>query len=536
METAKQSAPSAATHGATSPTHASASQSTARASAGDATTAAGRAANTTSGALKPLHLDILTARGLDAELLLRLGVKSSGRLRGECIAIPYTRGETVVNHKYRTIAGDKAMAQDAQADKCFWNVDCLTDTTLLAMPLVITEGEFDAMAAIQAGYARTVSVPDGAPAKALGESSTTKYDYLAELPKADMLSEVILAVDGDEAGENLLNDLALRIGRTRCKWVQYPKARDPEARGRDRLKDLNEVLEDYGEKGVVETISRARWMAIPGIYRMSELPPLPEPLRFPTGIEGMGDFVNVRLGDFIVVTGVPGHGKSTFVNELCFNLAHKEGLYVSFASFEQMPQREHRRNLRTLFCGKYVKDATREELAAADKFIEQRFSFIVPGEDDNPTIDWVLERAKAAVLRYGASVVVLDPWNEMDHARPPEISLTEYVGEAIKALKRFARNYQCTMIVVAHPAKLRRDRDGAFPVPGLYDISDSANWANKADLGLVIHRDGTGDSIIRVAKARYADIGIVGERRAMFDVATLRYTVLPDSEIQKGAA
>jgi len=525
MEIGKPLAPNAAIPGATNPTPASASVSTGAAFDGTATIAAGAAANTST--LKPRHADILATRGLDPELVARLGVKSSTRLPGECIAIPYWRGGQIVNHKYRTIAGEKRMAQDANAEKVLWNVDCVRDTSLAHEALIITEGEFDAMTAIQAGFARTVSVPDGAPAKPLGDAPGAKYGYLDGLPPPADLPEVILAVDGDEQGQNLLADLALRIGRGRCKFVTYPKARDPKARGRERLKDLNEVLEDYGEKGVVETINRARWMAVPGLYRMSELPPVLEPMRFQTGIEGMADWINIRLGDFVVVTGVPGHGKSTFVNELCYNLAN-QGLYVTFASLEQMPQREHRRNLRTLHAGKYVKDCDAHELADADDFIEKRFSFIVPGEDDNPTIEWVLERCKAAVLRYGASVVVLDPWNEMDHARPPEISLTEYVGEAIKALKRFARNYQCTMIVVAHPAKLRRDRDGAFPVPGLYDISDSANWANKADLGIVIHRETSGDSLIRVAKARYADIGIVGERRAQFNVETLRYTVLPE--------
>lgn len=487
--------------------------------------------------MKPLHADILTARGLDVELLLRLGVTSSEKLRGECIAIPYWRNGQVVNRKYRTIAGDKAMAQDAGADKCFWNVDALSDPTLVGQPVIVTEGEFDAMAAIQSGFARVVSVPDGAPARPIGDGPSTKYDYLADMPDKDSAPEIILAVDGDGPGQNLLHDLGLRLGRLRCKWVQYPKAREPEKRGRERLKDLNEVLEDYGIKGVVETINRARWISVPGLYRMSELAPVPEPMRFRTHVSGMLDWFHVRLGDFVVVTGIPGHGKSTFVNELCFNLAKEDGLNVAFASFEQMPQREHRRNLRTLYTGKWVRDSDPEEIAEADRFIDEKFSFIVPGEDDSPTLDWMLERAKAAVVRHLASVIVLDPWNEMDHTRPADLSLTEYVGEAIKALKRFARNYNVALIVVAHPAKMRRDKDGSWPMPALYDISDSANWANKADAGLVIHRDSaSGESVIRLAKARYSDIGTVGERRAMFDTQTLRFRVLPPSNAEMDAA
>lgn len=529
METGKPSVPNARTDAPTGATRAFQFLSNAAASAGGATIADGRGALS----LKHLHAEILIARGLDPELLIRLGVTSSTRLRGECIAIPYWRGEQIVNRKYRTIAGDKAMVQDAGADKCFWNVNALHDQSLDAHPVIITEGEFDAMAALQSGFSRVVSVPDGAPATPIGDNPTSKYDYLSDFPDKDRAPEVILAVDGDGPGENLLHDLSLRIGRLRCKWVQYPKARDPEARGRERLKDLNEVLEDYGIKGVVETINRARWIAVPGLYRMSELPPVPAPQRFRTHIEGMGDWFHARLGDFVVVTGVPGHGKSTFVNELCFNLAREEGLNVAFASFEQMPQREHRRNLRTLFCGKWVKYCDQMELQEADRFIDEKFSFIVPSEDDSPTVEWVLERAKAAVIRHFAKVIVVDPWNEMDHARPPEVSLTEYVGECIKAFKRFARNYNVVLIIVAHPAKLRRDKDGNFPVPGLYDISDSANWANKADAGFVIHRDESQNTTIRLAKARYSDIGTVGSKEAQFNLETLRFKVISDGTAYK---
>jgi twinkle protein len=66
--------------------------------------------------------------------------------------------------------------------------------------------------------------------------------------------EIILATDGDEPGAALMHDLSVLLGRYRCKFLTYPKA--PKDRGRERCKDLNEVLEDYGAKGVVQTVSR----------------------------------------------------------------------------------------------------------------------------------------------------------------------------------------------------------------------------------------------------------------------------------------
>ena len=81
------------------------------------------------------------------------------------------------------------------------------------------------------------------------------------------------------------------------------------------------------------------------------------------------------------------------------------------------------------------------ERAAADAWIDRHFGFIVPGEDDEVTLPWLLERLVAAIVRYGASLGVIDPWNEIDHSRPPDMSLTEYIGFAIRQLRRLAKKY-----------------------------------------------------------------------------------------------
>lgn len=383
--------------------------------------------------------------------------------------------------------------------------------------MIITEGEFDAIAAIQSGFQRTVSVPAGAPDQPVPlEHEGTKYDFLLQaksLLGLDLAPEIILAVHNDEKGAHLLHDLSIRLGRARCKYLTYPK--DPTDPNK-RLKDLNEVLMAYGERGVVETISRAQWIKVDGVYRMSDLPPLPPSTIYDIGFDKLRGHIKVRLGDFMVVTGIPSMGKTTWVNDLCCRLVQNHGINVAFASFEQSPQCDHRRNLRTWRCKKPSVYLTDFELEDADRWIDKHFSFIVPNEDDDVTLDWFLEKAEVAVIQHSAKVVVVDPWNEMDHIRLPGESLTEYTGRAIKAFKRFARKFQIFLIVVAHPSKQAKDKDGAVAIPTLYDISDSAHWFNKADLGVVVHRLDT-HSIIRVAKSRYHDeIGRPGEVNATY--------------------
>lgn len=481
------------------------------------------------------HVEALDARGLDAELAVKMGLWSEPQNGGgEALVLPFIRGESIVNRKYRTglKPGDKGrLWQDRGGVQCFWNENVLRDDTLLHAPLIITEGEFDAMTAIQCGFLRTVSVPAGAPDQPVPlEHEGAKYaflDMVRDLLRIERCPQIILAVDGDEKGAFLLHDLSLRLGRFRCKFLTYPK--DPQNPNR-RLKDLNDVLMAYGPRGVTETINRAQWLKVDGIFRMSELPPLPPAVSFDIGFDKLRDRYRVRLGDLAVVTGIPSMGKTSFVNDLCCRLVGLHGLSVAFASFEQSPQRDHKRNLRTWWNKKPVPYQTEVELADADRWIDRHFSFLYPGEDDDVTLDWVMDRCEAAVIQHGVKVIVIDPWNEMDHARAQGESLTEYVGRAIKTFKRFARKFNVHLIVVAHPAKMQKDKDGAYAVPSLYDISDSANWYNKADVGLVVHNFGT-HSLIRVAKSRYHDeIGKPGDESASYVPETRRFNIWTEEQ------
>lgn len=502
----------------TARTDVSPSRSQATAPSGSATTAAGPAGSAILRPFSPSIVAAIEARGLDPELLATLGVGASDRLPGDCIGIPFLDQGVRVATKYRTISGDKKFTQDAGGRQILWNVDCLRDDTLASEPLIITEGELDAMASLQAGLPRTVSVPGGAPSTTV-EGKGLKYAFIDEAePLLRDCREIILAVDGDGPGANLLHDLSLRLGRHRCKWVQYPKG----------CKDLNDALRMYGARGVQETIRRAQWCKVEGVYRLSELPPIDPPKAHDIGIQGLWEHYRIRRGDFCVITGLPGHGKSSLVNEICCRMAQREKWTTVFASFEQSPQVDHRRALRSYYAQKLERTMTDQERDRADAWIDQHFAFIVPGEDDDVTLEWVLERSAAAIIRYEASIVVIDPWNEMDHVRPPDMTLTEYVGFAIKQFRKLARKYHIHLIVVAHPSKMLRGKDGKYPVPGLYDISDSAHWSNKADIGIVVHREDLQkpETKIRVVKSRYYNaIGRPGEITGNWNEDTTRYTI-----------
>ncbi len=94
---------------------------------------------------------------------------------------------------------------------------------------------------------------------------------------------------------------------------------------------------------------------------------------------------------------------------------------------------------------------------------------------------------EGAIERDGVRVVLIDPWNELDRARPRDTTMTDYIGECLMMLKDFCRTFQVSVIVVAHPTKAVNEHGGRMP--GLADIEGSMNWFNKCDNGLILHRD-----------------------------------------------
>lgn len=464
-------------------------------------------------------MEMLDARGLDVEGLWRLGINPArGATGSNVLQIDFRRDGKVLRSKFKRMGecpeGAPRYWQEPKGGvKMAWNEDCLRDPALASMPLIITEGELDAATAIQCGFLRTISVPDGAPPP--GERSaedltaSRKYDWLDEIAPfitKEAAPEIIIAADGDENGGALLQDLSVLLGRFRCKFLTYPLAKDPEARGRERLKDLNEVLEDYGAEGVQKTIARATFLKIDGVHKMSELPNLPPQIIYEVRHPRFREMFKFRLGDVSVWTGTPGHGKTTVLNDCVNGIVTDHDIVAAWASFEQEVQVDHRRSLRTWFCEIPAYRAGFDQIAEADAWIERHHVFIVANEDEDADLDWLLDKMAVSVSRHGAKIIIVDPWNELEHGRRNGETETEYIGRALRAIKRFARAFRVHVCIVAHPSKSVKDEKGNYKCPTLYDISGSANWFNKCDLGVIVHRQSATDTLVKVQKSRYHEI------------------------------
>jgi len=138
-------------------------------------------------------------------------------------------------------------------------------------------------------------------------------------------------------------------------------------------------------------------------------------------------------------------------------------------------------------------------------------------------LPWVLDRAYEACTRHNVEIVMIDPWNELDRAKPRDMLMTDYIGECLMLVKQFCRSVNAIVVIVAHPTKAIAANGGR--VVSLADIEGSMNWFNKCDNGLVVVREaGTNASKVISAKVREIGAGKLGTCHFTVDPATGRYT------------
>lgn len=432
------------------------------------------------------HIEWIEARGLSHELALSMGLCTRRDSDGYWLAIPYLQDGRTVNHKYR-LTSEKRHRMDGGAPLTWWNLDCLRDRRCHdpAFPVVITEGEWDAMAAMQAGRPFVLSVPNGADDTAHDGELTEQSDarrfrfFWDAKDQTDRVARFIIATDADKPGRVLAHELVRRLGAERCLFVEYP----------DHCKDLNDVLLRHGPETVARILSHAKPYPVKGLYRLADFPLPPEVEPFRARVPHLYDAWPIVPGTFSVVTGYAGNGKTSLILAMMADLM-AQGVNVAIGSFETMPRPILENALRGHLAQRFHGHMSQPETDAADAILAERLSVIAQhpsSDDDDMSLEDVLDLAAIAALRDGCRVILLDPWNEMEHKMRHGETETEYTGRAIRALKRFARQYQVALILVAHPKKPAPVNGKILP-PTLYDIAGSANYANKADYGVVVHR------------------------------------------------
>ncbi len=402
-------------------------------------------------------------RGISPETVKKYNIELSSKNE---IIFPYYKNGELVNLKYRTNQenGDKTFRQEAETEKTLFGMDLVRNTDTL----IWVEGEIDVLSFAEQGI-NTVSIPQGASEKKL-ECIENCFSFI------EQFQEHIIAVDNDAAGDELKKNLLNRLGKQKCKivnWKQY--------------KDANEAL-CSGEK-LKNYIDKAEFSAPIGIILFSES--FDEIYKYnyqrevdfySSGWIKFDQLVKLRTGHIMVVTGYPSRGKTTFVDNLLMNLSKRYDFRHIICSLEST-QAIHYNTLLEMYYEEPIYKIIQEEKLFGEgyNFIDEHF--LRYDTEVYWSIEEVIDNSELAVRKYGAKTLVLDPYNRFknDFVYGRE---DLFIGKTLSKFIMFCKKFDVLGIIVAHPKKPDGEK-----IPSLFSISGSGDWYNMTDYGIVIHRE-----------------------------------------------
>lgn len=455
------------------------------------------------------------------------------------ICFNYFRDDELVNIKFRAKGKDFKMSKDAEL--IFYNLDCLQQKRKL---VVIVEGEPDLLCWIECGVYAVLSVPNGA-----SKGKVPKLEYIdncwRELENAERF---MIATDDDEAGQLLRDELVRRLGPEKCWLAVYPQGcKDSNDVMLMGCKSVSELAEKHGFEGIaqgkqalLDLIESAKEVPIEGVFTLDSVKVAARAIYdygYPKTLKlgwNLDKHITWRTGESTVITGIPNHGKSTWLNSLMIALAELHGWIFAIFSPEKYPIEFLVSELAAVYVGgPYFRSDPREKMSNDDweramSFILDHFIFIK--SEDDITLDEFLNLGQKLVYRYGIHSLVGDPWNYFEHELQPFQSETTYISLQLGKISKWVKKVNVHMFLVAHPVKMEMNKVGSEEQrPRLYNISGSAHWKNKIDNGIIIYRDyKKGTTSVIVEKVRWFFVGRGGGSETMiYDPKCQRFLDAP---------
>lgn len=430
----------------------------------------------------------------------------------------YYRNNELVNIKYRS--GSKNFKLFKNAELIFYNLDSIKDEETC----IVVEGEIDCLSFIEAGLTNVVSVPNGA-------SKGQNLDYYNNCKHYfETKSRIYLATDNDEPGLLLRDELARRIGLDKCLVVKYP----------EHCKDANDVLKKFGTQALHDLITNARSLPVGDvIYAENTIEKLLE--EFDNGTEhgtttyfrSVDPHFTWHKGDITLFHGMPNHGKSKWVKQICLLKSINDGTKWAIFSPEEYPPTYFYSDLAHTYLGKnvhfkYANRCTKEEFLEAIDFVGKHF-FYIYSETKNPTPEFINQKFYELICSEGIEGGIIDPFNQLDNNFAKFGRDDYYLSDFLTKEKHFALKHNFYKIIIAHPKGMRKNKNGSYDCPDAYDLHGGAMWNNKCDNIVAVHKPNwqtymSTEVEINVQKIKkQAIVGIPGIINLNFDRVSNRY-------------
>lgn len=411
--------------------------------------------------------------------------------RCKTIHFNYFRNEELINIKYRT--SDKRFKMVTDAEKIMYNVDLWRHDD----EIIICEGEMDALSFIEAGYINVTSVPNGS---VLGHANLEYIDNSIEF--FENKKKIYLALDNDEAGQNVTKEIIRRFGAEKCFLIDF-----------EDCKDANEYLVRYNKETLAYRIKIAKEVPLENVTSVLDWDSEFDDYivngmnkGFVTGIQSFDNIFSTYTGQYIVVTGKPSSGKSDWVDMMCLGYNKLYGWKIAYASPENKPNTIHAGKLISKLAGKWVNKQeylTESWFKLGKQYLNDNFKFI---DMERYNLDNVLTKARELIFRFGIKVLVIDPYNKIRLEGKYE-DTNAYTREYLAKIDEFCKKHDVLIFLVAHPNKPSSE-DRKNYEPDFYSVKGGGEFYDMSPHGLLVHRDYENELVkVKVLKVKFSHLG-----------------------------
>ena len=454
-------------------------------------------------------------RNISKNTIDYVGVKENNN----CVVFEYRNelGEHLAN-KYRKTKkseGPKMWFEKGTNVNTLFNMDKIN----ISEPLLITEGEFDCLSAIESGFKNTVSIPSGV--NSTNEWITSNWTFI------EQFEEIIIWFDNDEAGIKGSREVFNRLPNKSVKIVRCEIAND-----------INELLHKYGKLAVLKQIEKASTPILEGVATLDMIEDFDvhEAETLKTGIDYIDEkLIGMVFGSLNVLSGKNGSGKSTILNQIYIAEAIAQGYKTFLFSGELISGNVKYWLLQTLanedqFAEYTAKDGHKYKkvtIQSKEKIVNDMKDRFFLYDSDDYRIEAIIEKMTILAKRYGVRVFVIDNLMTIESSLKDKY---EAETDIVKKLKNFAKKYNALVHLVAHPRKSMNDEIEKD------DVAGSANITNLADYVTTISRAKDDvveyDAILKILKNRHTGVNV--GKRLMFNIERKRfYSSETEKELNK---
>jgi twinkle protein len=379
-----------------------------------------------------------------------------------------------------------------------------------ASEIVLTEGEYDAMAVHASLGMAAVSLPNGA-----------SHLPVQLLPWLEQFKRIYLWMDDDLAGREAAQKFSKKLGTKRCLVVKPEAGKGP--------KDANEALLKCTPEEIKALITSAQPIGQDNVVTFRDLREsvYQKILRHndESGIMSK-DFTwynqktkGFRRGELSIVTGSTGSGKTTLLSQLSLDFC-RQGIPTLWGSFEI----KNEILLKKLLMQFASCDLTQNiELFDdfADKFQELPLYLLrFFGSTD---VDRILDTMDYAVYAYDIGHIVIDNLQFMLSGQATGYAKFDLQDAVIAKFRTFATDKNVHITTVIHPKKVEDDAD-----LNISSVFGSAKATQEAD-NIFVLQNRHKYRLLDVRKNRFdGELGRVGLE---FDKSTFNFFELSSAEL-----